>query len=1173
MAQPLPFPNGIPSNAQQPLPPTGGNRKKQKRRAKQQAKLNSGSDDPSSDHHDHSREPPSLPEALSDDEDDLYPSHQSQTNGVHSYASNDDSVEPVPKKRNNKKKKRASSHHSPSPYPDHARPAMHSLPLPQPPPRPMPSGPLRSAQRPSRQDRIWNTSTQEERERIKEFWLTLSEEERKSLLKIEKEAVLRKMKEQQKHSCSCTVCGRKRVAIEEELEVLYDAYYEELEQYAHHQGGEPGHGMLPPPRSLPPPHTHRSSAVPLPLSTHNPHHRTSRVHEVIDEPEDDDDDDDDREDDDSLSEEEEEEYSDEDDLYSDEEDDQEDDVPRGIGADFFNFGNSLTVKGMLDVPLICRVQVAEVIAGGILTVADDLLKNDGKKFIEMMEQLAERRMQREQDAEYASAQPAHTYTSNGHDPPLDDEEYEDEEDDYDSQDEYEEDEEEEDEMVTRDNSWEVVTCVTDKVIQGGMTEEQRMEEGRRMFQIFAARMFEQRVLTAYREKVAAERQKRLLEELEDESKQQAEQAAKKLKDAEKRKNKKLAQKQAKAEAQAKKDAEKAAEEAAARAVEEKKQEEARQRKEEQRKKKEAERKAQEEDKQRKEAERVKRQQEERERQQEAERKKALEKKQREEARLKERDEREAREKEAKEKKAQAERERKEREAKAKADKEARMAKRPSQVAIPPSLLSKQSSSSASSPQVSVATPASSKQVQPRQNSFHATHQPSPVLTQTSAMLPTKSTSPGNAPPPQSMPRSILQKSHTHYAQPPSPATQLPPPGMQTPQHQNNGFNGFPTTMAPFPGFHTPHAPMMHHRPSLPGFAHGPFGSGPFQPMHPTNSVSVPPTAMSGLGMMAQSRAFPLESPPAFTQQMPPVISPTAPPGFGLARHSIASHSRKHSSETSSLDAISSPAPISRPTPIQRPSTMRPHNSDVDDLSKHLGSSALLDGADDPLPAVPEGRRASAITGPRASGPTGFGSPVFGHSQPRMDVFGANSSWTSPSLFGAPPGISASSSSWGANVNSGWSPTPFGNLGHRPSGPNRPLTIRLAVCNACKQLAAREPTPDNYYSVESLLRQIEVNRVVLDSPISIREVEEICETEGDSQNGGGLLHARRDASALGGLAVKFEPDGRPPHSLGPISSPIPGRSIPATGFGGSQTPMGRGSGYQSFGSAMATSGHS
>ena len=35
----------------------------------------------------------------------------------------------------------------------------------------------------------------------------------------------------------------------------------------------------------------------------------------------------------------------------------------------------------------------------------------------------------------------------------------------------------------------------------GMTEEQRLEEGKRMFQMFAAKMFEQRVLTAYREKV------------------------------------------------------------------------------------------------------------------------------------------------------------------------------------------------------------------------------------------------------------------------------------------------------------------------------------------------------------------------------------------------------------------------------------------------------------------------------------------------------------------------------------------------------------------------------------------------------------------------------------------------------------------------------------------------
>uniref|UniRef100_A0A8H7TIV0 Stress response protein NST1 n=1 Tax=Bionectria ochroleuca TaxID=29856 RepID=A0A8H7TIV0_BIOOC len=88
-------------------------------------------------------------------------------------------------------------------------------------------------------DKIWSTSNQEERERIKEFWLGLGEDERKSLVKVEKDAVLKKMKEQQKHTCSCTVCGRKRTAIEEELETLYDAYYLELEQFANQGDGPP----------------------------------------------------------------------------------------------------------------------------------------------------------------------------------------------------------------------------------------------------------------------------------------------------------------------------------------------------------------------------------------------------------------------------------------------------------------------------------------------------------------------------------------------------------------------------------------------------------------------------------------------------------------------------------------------------------------------------------------------------------------------------------------------------------------------------------------------------------------------------------------------------------------------------------------------------------------------
>lgn len=164
-------------------------------------------------------------------------------------------------------------------------------------------------------DRIWNTSTNEERERIKEFWLSLGEDDRRSLVKVEKEAVLKKMKEQQKHSCSCSVCGRKRTAIEEELEVLYDAYYEELEQYANQQQSKFVGSISP----LPP---HFSTRGPPPPSLGPPPNR-------IEELEDDDDD-----------------YEDDDEYEEDDEDAQEDEHPHDNDPrpDFLTFGNSLMVQ-------------------------------------------------------------------------------------------------------------------------------------------------------------------------------------------------------------------------------------------------------------------------------------------------------------------------------------------------------------------------------------------------------------------------------------------------------------------------------------------------------------------------------------------------------------------------------------------------------------------------------------------------------------------------------------------------------------------------------------------------------------------------------------------------------------------------------------------------------------
>lgn len=92
------------------------------------------------------------------------------------------------------------SHHHPSPPSSNASVPQKHRP-------PATAAPGKSSQNNSK---IWSTSSTEERERIKEFWLGLGEDERRNLVKIEKDTVLRKMKEQQKHSCSCAVCGRKR---------------------------------------------------------------------------------------------------------------------------------------------------------------------------------------------------------------------------------------------------------------------------------------------------------------------------------------------------------------------------------------------------------------------------------------------------------------------------------------------------------------------------------------------------------------------------------------------------------------------------------------------------------------------------------------------------------------------------------------------------------------------------------------------------------------------------------------------------------------------------------------------------------------------------------------------------------------------------------------------------
>ncbi|KAK5069772.1 Stress response protein nst1 [Lithohypha guttulata] len=981
---------------------------------------------------------------------------------------------------------------------------------------------LRSAHKMSNaNDHIWNTSTQAERENIKQFWLELGEDERRSLVRVEKEAVLRKMKEQQKHSCSCSVCGRKRTAIEEELEVLYDAYYQELEQFANHNNdGLDSPTTLAPSRA---PLSYRNQ--PHPMAGAYP--TQGRIQELGEDGEELDD--------------EEDEYDDEEEDEDDYSDEYADDLPPGP-ADFFQFGNSLTVKD------------------GILTVADDLLKNDGKHFIDMMEQLAERRMQREEEIHYPAPPLAHQSLRQGHNhPPIDeDDEYDDEEDDedYDSQ---EEDEFEGDEMDS-------------------MTEEQRMEEGRRMFQIFAARMFEQRVLTAYKEKVAAERQRKLLEELEAEGDMQAQREAKKMKDAAKKKEKKARQKAVKDEEKAKKDAEKAAQEAAIRDAEEKKLAEKRVKQDEQRRKREAERKAAEDERTRKEAERTARAIKERERQQEAERKakeaKEKEKKLREEQRKRERDEREAKEAELREQRQKEENERKdkelqqrkERETAGRTEREAKerqkteQTSRPQAIALPPGLVPPSRNAQLQSPYIPVATPVvppsmSTPAGRSRQTSQPSQHSSSPRSQKATTETSLNSASPASVPSlqPTAPTHSVKhprQGPPLHHPQPNAPRSPLNNLGFHgrngLPPHSYSnmhgiGINGIPTSM---PGPMAMNAPV--HMYSAPPLAN--------QQRYPPNGLPFPP----GFNMQRPfqpSQHMPFHQPPP---GIPPMASPH-PPNVSQA---------VHSRQPSGSDNSSQPAPIARPGPIARPTSTTPDrqkgfsgkgDTGVEKITTQLGSSALLDDSDEPFSSQLDHRVPTIPLAPPGTGRLPFAS-TFGGEKP--GAFGTGASNWSAFNNGLPAGPFGQT----PRPSQGWSQPVFDPLGAQAglgrSHVPRPIAVRLLLVQACRQLSnASVGKGDGYHQAQEVLRRVGQLQQPGEPPVSLDEILGICDTEGNVQNGGGTFEVMVDATR--GQIIKFIEDSKTNGgirgSVGDIGGPIAAPGHQASSFGS----IGQGVQHQAF----------
>ena len=112
-----------------------------------------------------------------------------------------------------------------------------------------------------------------------------------------------------------------------------------------------------------------------------------------------------------------------------------------------------------------------------------------------------------------------------------------------------------------------------------------------------------------------------------------------------------------------------------------------------------------------------------------------------------------------------------------------------------------------------------------------------------------------------------------------------------------------------------------------------------------------------------------------------------------------------------------------------------------------------------------------------------------------------------------------------------------------------------ICQACKALSNHsltgEPASYGSHPIETVMYHIEQNKPPTESSPQLKEVLEICETEGNPQNGGGILSALEELPR--GLCVTWTPDAmqgnRGPNSgPGEIGSPIIGSAHP---FGGSR----------------------
>lgn len=724
-----------------------------------------------------------------------------------------------------------------------------------------------------------------------------------------------------------------------------------------------------------------------------------------------------------------------------------------------------------------------------------------------------------------------------------------------------------------------------------------------MFQIFAARMFEQRVLSAYKKKLATERTEKLLQELDDEKRLEEERKAQKASKAAKKRDRERQKKLAAQEAKAKKEADKAAEEAARKAEAEKRAEEQRRQVEEKRRAKEAQKKREEEERHRKEAERLKRAQEQERKAREARESKEREKRLKDEQRVKEKEAREAKERQAREQKEKETRERKE---KQEAERQRKSdVKTERQDKEKPKGQPKAGSTAASkTPSVQAAVPKGSKRQQGQQPQAAQSEKQQPPATVTLPQHPAPSAtyaSPKVAVatpiiPPRTLSHPIRSRTSSQQQDSASGATASQQgsatshsgsPHATTPAHSSPGAIGSQSS--------------SHLAYGVPGVSQQPQSGSPSVSSlraSSLNTASPPPFHLGrGAGMPPPPPGFPqMPMPPGLQSRMPqdqifppgqgafrygpdmmhlpPGLAPPlgrsgygGPPpppgfsqpagdplmglnhGFGLPSD-IGPPPQQPRQMSGSMDPLSasslSSQPINRPTPIGRPSSIVHGQRSADtshdsaEESEHLGSRALLDDEPDaPVLGQPPLRQRS-IPGPNLR--TQF-PPPSGF----MDAaFGSpfHTQWGSPGSAFTPQSALGGGSLWSAGATTSHFAAapgaPVAPLRARP--PVNAVALRHMLCQACQSLRdAGQATGEGYVDFSAVKASI---HAALGHDVPDSELLAISETEGNPQNGGGSFDGaaegdRRLLRWVAGAGSGADRAPRPLGAPGDIGSPVIG----------------------------------